>query len=436
MPVLSFLKWRISKIERGFTQTILPLNVESSNQYITQQAALMLLAADYTGGIALCTLFNEIPVMGFHPMQSDFGAYMWGAKASIKWHRPSADDLTCEAVIPEVDWGKVAKRFFEGRDVIITIPVIMRNGDDLVATADFTYWAKNTHALRETARDEKKTHILYTHQIKTSAQLIAGLRSLNDNHTDPIAEDVAGKQGLILAKKFCLTAPQLKQMVEARTEHCDRSLELFAKKHSSFSIVNIGVGLDTRLYRFKHLKNINAVYELDLPIMLSLRSEKLKGFDNAKFPVHRIAIDLRENVLEERLLAAGLDPQQPIFFIWEGGSMYFYKEETSQTFTAIRQLMQNSESLLWLDYTSKKVVADETNIQEVEDFMANMRRMGEPFIQGYETILTSENARLFEMKHLTSSDYCVDEPDAIYGHYSFCILAPAEHSENHVAVTA
>ena len=74
MPVLSFLKWRISKIERGFTQTILPLNVESSNQYITQQAALMLLAADYTGGIALCTLFNEIPVMGFHPMQSDFGA--------------------------------------------------------------------------------------------------------------------------------------------------------------------------------------------------------------------------------------------------------------------------------------------------------------------------------------------------------------------------
>jgi hypothetical protein len=74
VPVLSFLKWRISKIERGFTQTVLPLNVESSNQYITQQAALMLLAADYTGGIALCTLFNEIPVMGFHPMQSDFGA--------------------------------------------------------------------------------------------------------------------------------------------------------------------------------------------------------------------------------------------------------------------------------------------------------------------------------------------------------------------------
>jgi O-methyltransferase involved in polyketide biosynthesis len=114
--------------------------------------------------------------------------------------------------------------------------------------------------------------------------------------------------------------------------------------------------------------------------------------------------------------------------------MYFYEEETGQTFSAIRKLMQNSESLLWLDYTSKKVVADETNIPEVENFMANMRRMGEPFIQGYETILTSENSRLFEMKHLTSSDYCVDEADAIYGHYSFCILAPALHPDNNVAI--
>ncbi len=43
----------VGKNKRRTGGTLLPLNVESSNQYITQQAALMLLAADYAGGIAL-----------------------------------------------------------------------------------------------------------------------------------------------------------------------------------------------------------------------------------------------------------------------------------------------------------------------------------------------------------------------------------------------
>ena len=103
---------------------------------------------------------------------------------------------------------------------------------------------------------------------------------------------MAGKQGLILAKKFCLTTPQLKQMVDARTEHCDRSLSIFAERHKSFSLVNIGVGLDTRLCRFQHLDNVTAVYELDLPVMLSLREEKLSNLRENRFPIHRIATDL------------------------------------------------------------------------------------------------------------------------------------------------
>ena len=75
--------------------------------------------------------------------------------------------------------------------------------------------------------------------------------------------------------------------------------------------------------------------------------------------------------------------------------MYFNKQEANQIFYAIRQLMKNPNSLLWLDYTSEKVVANQTNIPEVENFMFNMRRMGEPFIQGYQNILTAENSALF-----------------------------------------
>lgn len=223
-------------------------------------------------------------------------------------------------------------------------------------------------------------------------------------------------------------------MVDARTEHCDRSLSIFAERHKSFSLVNIGVGLDTRLCRFQLLDNVTAVYELDLPVMLSLREEKLSNLRENRFPIHRIATDLRENTLEKQLIQAGFDPQQPTFFIWEGGSMYFNKQEANQIFYAIRQLMKNPNSLLWLDYTSEKVVANQTNIPEVENFMFNMRRMGEPFIQGYQSILTAENSALFTINHLTSSDYYVDKSEAIYGHYSFCVLAPAEQPENHVEI--
>jgi len=38
-------------------------------------------------------------------------------------------------------------------------------------------WAKNSQALRKTARDQKNTHILYAYPVKTSAQLITGIRS-------------------------------------------------------------------------------------------------------------------------------------------------------------------------------------------------------------------------------------------------------------------
>ena len=53
---------------------------ESSNQYVTQQAALMLLAADYTGGIAFATLFEETPIIGFHPQLTDLGELICGER--------------------------------------------------------------------------------------------------------------------------------------------------------------------------------------------------------------------------------------------------------------------------------------------------------------------------------------------------------------------
>jgi hypothetical protein len=117
IPSLGYLHWTIEEVGRGWAITRLPLNVESSNQYIVQQAALQLLSADYTGGIALSTLFNETPVIGISPQLTDYGAYLWGSAASIKWLRPSTDDLICKAQIPERDWDTIAVAFERGDEI-------------------------------------------------------------------------------------------------------------------------------------------------------------------------------------------------------------------------------------------------------------------------------------------------------------------------------
>ena len=89
VPILDYLDWKITSVERGYTETVLPLNVQSSNQHITHQAALMLLSADYTGGLALASLFHLAPVVGFWEVEDEYAVYMWGAKSTIKWRHPS-----------------------------------------------------------------------------------------------------------------------------------------------------------------------------------------------------------------------------------------------------------------------------------------------------------------------------------------------------------
>jgi acyl-coenzyme A thioesterase PaaI-like protein len=139
IPVLRHLDWRVSDAARGFCESVLPLSVESSNQHIAHQAALVLLAADYTGGVALGSLLYEVPVVGVNPQKSDYGAYLWGAKADIKWIRPSSDDLICSARIPVDRHEFILRRFLQGKRVLETVYVEMRNGDALVAEANVTY---------------------------------------------------------------------------------------------------------------------------------------------------------------------------------------------------------------------------------------------------------------------------------------------------------
>lgn len=424
VPVLDFIDWKITAVERGYTETVLPLNPNASNQYITHQAALMLLAADYTGGIALASLFHMIPIIGFVPSIDDNAAYMWGAKASIHWYAPSCHNLTCKAAVETSKWEVLARRYAESQRVITTIPIMMYNGQKLVARADFTYWAQDLRGLKKNAFDVERINVLYEHKTKTTAKLIVGLRAMEQEKPlqerrfdDPYAFMLAGKQGLTLARRFSNDTPYLQNMVAARTLHLDDAVKRFAIEKQKFNVVNIGAGYDSRFWRL-YFEAAN-IYELDLPIMLN---ERKRIFDySKKNPIRNIEIDITTQTLEEVLLKEGFDRNLPSMFIWEGGSMYFRTEEIDFILASLTKLMSHG-SRFWFDYVSEKLVADTTGVREAEDFMRNMRKMGEPFINGYSDpgTLASKHGLLVEEN--TSSGKTLALEEETYNHYSFCIM--------------
>ena len=425
VPILDFLDWKITAVKRGYTETVLPLTPNASNQHISHQAALMLLAADYTGGLALASLLHMVPVIGFWPSLNDSAAYMWGAKAFIHWFAPSCHNLTCKAKIEKDKWDHLAKRFANSDKVVVTIPIKMFNGEKLVAEADFTYWTQDINGMKRNAFDATKINALYEYKTKTTAKLIAGLRALEQEKPnrerrfdDPYAFMLAGKHGITLARRFSINTPQLQNMVAARTLHLDKIVTQFSKKTDLFNVVNIGVGYDSRFWRL-NIENA-FIYDLDLPVMLN---ERKRIFDYCKNKMTQsIDIDLQFQPIDVALREkCKFDPFLPTFFIWEGGSMYFQDEDINTIFTSIKKIMSYG-SCIWFDYVSKDLIEDATSIKEAEEFMKNMRKMGESFINGYNNIRILAEKHHLKIQQDICSGTVLNTEEAIYKHYGFCTL--------------
>ena len=98
VPVLESSDWMVTKVQEGYSETLLPLNKATTNQHGTHQAALVSLSADYTGGIALASLLRGVPIAGIHPCRDDVSAALWLAGMNVRYKSPSTGHLTaiCE----------------------------------------------------------------------------------------------------------------------------------------------------------------------------------------------------------------------------------------------------------------------------------------------------------------------------------------------------
>ena len=331
---------------------MLPLISPSTNQHCTHQAALLFLAADYTGGIALASLIPNWPVIGVHPVApSEKSMALWLVKGEIKFFRPSVGCLEIAARVEPERHDRVKKRYAQGKTVLETITIHFRNGAVEVAEATMTYYARQSDKLRSDGVAPDKVNILYQHKLISSAELIAGVRARESGglFEDPFAARIAGEHGVALAARFCEKSPQLGGMVAARTRHLDMQILEFVRSGGR-DLVLLGAGYDMRPFRLSLPAGMR-VYELDFPTVLADRQRRLDDF-GVKEPGNltriQVPIDLRMTPLAAALQGI-VDFTSPIFIAWEGMSMYFEEAEVRAMLAGMAPLLRNNRSRLWLD---------------------------------------------------------------------------------------
>lgn len=421
IPVLGHTGWEITKVEYGYCESVLPLNSETTNQHGTHQAALISLAADYTGGMALTSILTGVPLSGIHKCQPENAASLWLAAMNVKYLQPSTGHLTARCRIPDKLVDSISRRYFKGKRILATLTIMFESNGKTVAEAELKYFAQPTAQLLQNSGCRST---LFAQKIKASARMIAGVRASSGStriRVDcPLAKSAAGPHGVMLAKRLKKALPQLSDMVLARTRNID---ETILEDPDVQQVVMLGAGLDMRPFRiYESAPNIK-FYEVDLPEMLEERERVINQLKDVP-PVKRqmvgadfLAGDLAKQIVEN----SDFDTALPTLFIYEGCSMYFTAAENREILTNVWLLAKNNESRLWADFVTLDVVEGKTERPEIESFLSQMDELGERFIFGSDDpVGFLKNCGFSSAKRCTSRE-SLETNESIFDVYQFCV---------------
>ncbi len=420
VPVLEQSDWKATKVEDGYCETLLPLNKATTNQHGTHQAALVSLSADYTGGLALATLLRGVPFSGIHPCRSDVSASMWLAGMNVKYKNPSTGHLIGICEIDPVQAEEIRKRYFRGSRVLASLLVRFYSNGSLVAEAEMKYFAQPTSTLETHSKST-----LFSHKLKASARMIAGLRAQTSTHPKltnhcPHANLVAGPHGELLANHLLEILPQLKDMVLTRSQHID---ELLHQVPDLKQVVLAGAGLDMRSISLAADLPDVTFFEVDLPEMIAER-ERVTKFLPQAFSDRRILLsgDFKVDDLAQVIgQHPAFDSTVPTVIIFEGCSMYFSESENQRLFRSFLELMNNPLSCVWADFVKSAVVTGRTNNLHITNFLQGMDSLGEAFVFGADDPTQWLNAIGFSFVETISAGEYLNEIDSVLSAYSFSV---------------
>jgi len=131
-------------------------------------------------------------------------------------------------------------------------------------------------------------------------------------------------------------------MFLVRKRYIDSVLLETLKSKKIYNIVNLGAGMDTRLYRFEEVQD-KKCYEMDQPDSVRNKRQaivKAKGV----FPnyIQQIPINFIEENIGKTLQSHGYDPSKTTFFIWEAVTQYLDMKSIEGVFEFFSNSPKNS----------------------------------------------------------------------------------------------
>jgi methyltransferase (TIGR00027 family) len=149
----------------------------------------------------------------------------------------------------------------------------------------------------------------------------------------------------------------LSHYVPLRTRAIDDALRA-AVRDGATQLVVLGAGLDNRAYRIGELAAVR-VFEIDYPSTQRDKVARLEDLPSKPAPTAkslvRVPVDFERDSLDQALVAAGFDPAQRTFWIWEGVVVYLTREAISGTLAAVSALSAPG-SRIALTYTPKRMI--------------------------------------------------------------------------------
>ena len=190
-----------------------------------------------------------------------------------------------------------------------------------------------------------------------------------------------------------------------RTRYIDDVLNN-AIKEGVGTVVNLGVGMDTRAFRIPGIENIK-YYELDFPELQKVKRAYIdKKIGELPSNVSLVPIDFNNQDIGEELNKAGYTLSSKTLFIWEGVTQYISREAVDNTLEYVAQAATGSRIIF--TYVLKSFI----NGSHIPDGLNSL----------YKLVLKKKNPLWF-------CGFDAAEMHEYLSKYSLCLIEDVGHEE-------
>jgi methyltransferase (TIGR00027 family) len=221
-----------------------------------------------------------------------------------------------------------------------------------------------------------------TQEGSRTAKLAAALRAIESRKPegerilyDPYAEHFAGPEGKELAERLERIQPGAHLTHVARTWPLEDHMKSRIKEGIK-QVVILGAGYDSSALRLEELKHGVKVFEIDEPVMIRLKKEKvMEIIGSLPTQVTYVPIDFEKETLEDlkrKLQENGYNPQEKAVFILGGVVMYL-------TESAVDNLLKFIASSSGVGSSVAFTHMDLDKMKKLSDIPNEISKLGEPF---------------------------------------------------------